>query len=165
MYQDGDYVVYGVQGVCRVLGKEKQLVNRKRTEYLVLEPLARGEAKFYLPSANPTAMAKLRSLHSREEMDAMFDSDEIRKDCWIKEESLRRQCYRDLLAAGDSMALLQMLGALYHHKDEQAAAGKKFHMCDDNFLRDAEKLLCSEICVVMDMDAEQAREFLRTTLR
>ena len=165
MYQVGEYVVYGVQGVCRVMGKEKQLVNRKRTEYLVLEPLARGEAKFYLPSANPTAMAKLRVLHSREEMDTMFDSDEIRKDCWIKEESLRRQCYRDLLAAGDTMALLQMLGALYRHKDEQAAAGKKFHMCDDNFLRDAEKLLCSEICVVMEMNPEQAREFLRTTLR
>ena len=165
MYQAGEYVVYGVQGVCRVLGKEKQLVNRKRTEYLVLEPLTRGEARFYLPSGNPTTMAKLRPLLSRDEMDALLGSDEIRKDCWISEENLRKQHYRDLLASGDRSALLQMLSAVYRHKDGQAAAGKKFHMCDDNFLRDAEKLLCSEICVVMEMSAEQARDFLRNHLR
>ena len=45
MFQSGDYVIYGIHGVCRVIGKEKQLVNRKRTEYLVLEPLGQVESR------------------------------------------------------------------------------------------------------------------------
>ena len=29
MYQIGEFVIYGIHGVCRVMGTEKQLVNRK----------------------------------------------------------------------------------------------------------------------------------------
>ena len=57
MYQAGDWVVYGVHGVCRVIGTEKQLVNRKRMLFLVLEPLSQSESRFYLPADNPTALA------------------------------------------------------------------------------------------------------------
>lgn len=164
MYQVGEYVVYGIQGVCRILGTEKQLVNRKRTEYLVLEPLSRGASKFYLPTQNPSAMGKLQPLLSRQQMEELLASEEIRNDCWIREENLRKQHYRELLADGNRLSLLQMLAAVYRHKEEQAAAGKKFHQCDDNFMRDTEKLLCSEIGLVMELEAAQAREFLRSRL-
>ena len=165
MYQVGEYVVYGVQGVCRILGTEKQLVNRKRTEYLVLEPLDRGASKFYLPTQNPSAMGKLQPILTRRQMDDLLKSEELRKDCWIQEENLRKQRYRDLLSAGDRVSLLQMLAAVYHHKEEQAAAGKKFHQCDDSFMRDTEKLLCSEIGLVMELESVEAREYLRSRLR
>lgn len=165
MYQSGEFVVYGIHGVCRVLGKEKQMVNRKRTEYLVLEPMAQNESKFYLPTQNPTAMGKLKAVLSRDEMDVLMASEEIRQDCWIQEENLRKQHYRDLIGSGDRVALLRMVSSLYRYKDEQAAAGRKFHQCDDNFLRDAEKLLCSEISLVMELEPEKAREYLRNQLR
>lgn len=165
MYQNGEFVVYGIHGVCRVLGKEKQLVNRKRTEYLVLEPFNQNESKFYLPTQNPTAMGKLKAVLSRDELDALMSSEEIRQDCWIQEENLRKQHYRDLIGSGDRVALLRMVSSLYRYKDEQAAAGRKFHQCDDNFLRDAEKLLCSEISLVMELEPDQAREYLRNQLR
>lgn len=165
MYQIGEFVVYGVHGVCRVLGTEKQLVNRKRTEYLVLEPLAQNESKFYLPTLNPTAMGKLKPVLTRNELEELMKSPTIRQDCWIREENLRKQHYRDLIGSGDRIALLQMVSSLYRYKDEQTAAGRKFHQCDDNFLRDAEKLLCSEISLVMELESDQARDYLRNQLR
>jgi CarD family transcriptional regulator len=165
MYHGGEYVVYGVHGVCRVIGTEKQLVNRKRTEYLVLEPLVQQESRFYLPTQNPAAMAKLKTVLSRDELHQLMDSDEIRKDCWIQEENLRKQRYRDLIGSGERTALMRMVSSLYRYKDEQTAAGRKFHQCDDNFLRDAEKLLCSEISLVLELEPEQAREYLRNHLR
>lgn len=165
MYQCGEFVVYGVHGVCRILGTEKQLVNRKRTEYLVLEPIVQNESKFYLPTQNPTAMGKLKAVLCRDELNELMESDIIRKDCWIKEENQRKQYYRDLIGNGDRVALMQMVSSLYRYKDEQAAAGRKFHQCDDNFLRDAEKLLCSEISLVMELPADEARDYLRRQLR
>lgn len=164
MYQAGEYVVYGAHGVCRVLGTEKQLVNRKRTEYLVLEPLTKGESKFYLPTGNPVALGKLHPVLVREALEELLASDVIRQDCWVKEENLRKQRYRDLLSGGDRVNLLQMLSAVYRYREEQIAAGRKFHQCDDNFLRDAEKLLCSEICLVLELELPQAREYLRSRL-
>ena len=157
--------MYGIHGVCRVVGTEKQLVNRKRTEFLVLEPLNQNESRYYLPTANPTAMAKLKEVLPAEELKALLASEEIREDVWIKEENARKQAYRDLVSSGDRTMLLKMVTTLYRYRDAQAAAGKKFHQCDENFLRDAEKLLSSEIALVLEMTQEDARNYLREQLK
>lgn len=165
MYQNGDWVMYGIHGVCRVAGTEKQLVNRKRTEYLVLESLSQTESKFYLPTANPTAMAKIKAVLPAQELRDLLASEEIRENVWIQEENQRKQTYRDLISSGDRTALLKMVNTLYRYKAAQAAAGRKFHQCDDNFLRDAEKLLTSEIALVLEMSQEEARDYLRQQLK
>lgn len=165
MYQNGDWVMYGIHGVCRVAGTEKQLVNRKRTEYLVLESLSQTESKFYLPTANPTAMAKIKAVLPAQELRDLLASEEIRENVWIQEENQRKQTYRDLISSGDRTALLKMVTTLYRYKAAQAAAGRKFHQCDDNFLRDAEKLLTSEIALVLEMSQEEARDYLRQQLK
>ena len=165
MYQAGDWVVYGIHGVCRVIGTEKQLVNRKRTQYLVLEPLNQAESRFYLPTENPTAMAKLKAVLCREELSALIGSEEVRQDAWIQEENQRKQYYRDLIGSGDRTALMKMVSTLYRYKAAQAAAGRKFHQSDENFLRDAEKLLASEISLVMELSLEEAKNYLREQLK
>ena len=165
MEWETEFVVYGVHGVCRILGTEKQLVNRKRTEFLVLEPMSQTGSRFYLPVLNPTAMGKLKPVLSREELTELLDSESVRKDCWIPEESLRRTTYRELLAGADRLGLLQMVASLYRYRSAQETAGKKLHLSDENFLRDAEKFLCSEISHVMELSSDQARTFLREHLR
>ena len=164
MFQSGDWVLYGSHGVCRVIGTEKQLVNRKRTEYLVLEPLAQNESRFYLPMGNSVAMDKLKPVLSESELRDLLTSSQVRQDCWIREENLRKQHYRDLISSGDRISILQMIHSLYRYKEAQFAAGKKFHQCDDNFLRDAEKLIVSEISLVFRISKEEARDYLRSQL-
>ncbi len=165
MYQSGECVIYGIHGVCRVIGREKQMVNRKRTEYLVLEPMGHGESRFYLPAASEIAMAKLRPVLDEQSLMNLLDSDEIRNSEWIANESVRKNYFRELIASGDRTALLKMVCALYQYKESQFAAGKKFHLCDDNFLRDAEKLLSSEISYVLSISPEEAKKLLREKLR
>ena len=165
MFEKGQWVLYGIHGVCRVIGTEKQLVNRKRTEFLVLEPLSRGESRFYLPIGNPTALSKLKTVLSAQELTDLLASPEIREYTWIYDEGQRKQTYKDLINSGDRPMLLRMVSTLYRYRDEQAAAGRKFHLCDENFLRDAEKLLASEIALVLEMTPEDARNHLRTQLQ
>lgn len=165
MFQSGECVIYGVHGVCRVIGREKQLVNRKRTEYLVLEPLGQSESRYYLPTASETAMAKLKTVLSAGELNALLASEEIRQGTWIADENSRKQYYRELVSGGDRESLLKMVSALYRYRDTRFAAGKKFHQCDENFLRDAEKLLSSEICLVLEKTPEEARNYLREQLK
>ena len=159
-----EFVVYGVHGVCRVLGTEKQLVDRKRTEFLVLEPLAQTGSRFYLPVQNPTAMGKLKPVLTREELTQLLQSDSVRDDCWIPEESIRRATYRNLLSGADRLGLLQMVSTVYRYRCSQEMSGRKLYLCDENFLRDAEKYLSSEIALVMDIPVDQAKAFLREQL-
>ena len=63
------------------------------------------------------------------------------------------------------MALMRMITSLYRYKAAQLEMGRKFHQSDDNFLRDAERLLASEISLVMELPPEEARNYLREHLQ
>ena len=164
MYQIGDQVVYGVHGVCRVANTQKQLVGKKLVTYLVLEPSGQEGSRYLVPTSNETVMSKLRPILSPAELEALLRSSEIRNDQWIQEENLRKQTYRELIASGDCFRLMSMVGMLYRHKAAQSAAGRKLHMCDENFLRDAERLLITEISAVLERTPEDVRQTLRQKL-
>lgn len=165
MFQVGDRVVYGMHGVCDVTGREEKVIDRKSVIYLVLEPTGQPGSRYLVPTHNPAAMAKLRKMLSREELTGLLASPSVRQDCWIRDENQRKQTYRELISSGNREKLMAMVHALYLHKKQQAALGRKMHLCDDNFLRDAEKLLAGEVAIVMEMEADQARQYLRAGLQ
>lgn len=160
VYQLGDKVVYGVHGVCNIIALEKQLVNRKRVEYFVLEPTDQPGARFYVPTQNEAALAKLRPLMSKEELSSLLASDTIEQVQWIQDENQRKQYYRELINSTDVAVLIGMVRTLHFHKKEQLSSGKKFHLCDENFLKDAQKLLFSEFSDILGMDREEIIEYI-----
>ncbi len=164
VYRTGDYVVYGIHGVCRVTGTEEQTVDRKRVDYYILEPVDQQGARFFVPKHNQAAVAKLRPILKREELYALLCSDEVRQQTWISDENHRKQLYRELIVSSDRAALIRMVGALHRHKAEQAAAGRKFHLCDENFLRDAEKVLGGEFSIVLGIPPEQVEDYILTIM-
>lgn len=165
MYQIGDRVVYGIHGVCCVVDLEKRVIDKKTVTYLVLEPAGQDGSRYLVPMHNEAAMSKLRPMLNPQEMEALLQSEEVRCDSWIREENLRKNAYRELISSGDRLGLMRMVHTLYNHKKAQLQAGKKVHLADENFLRDAEKLLASEIAVVMDMQPDEARAYLRNQLK
>lgn len=165
MFQIGDKVVYGIHGVCCVVDQEERIIDRKQVTYLALEPVGQSGSRYFVPTQNAAAMAKLRHMLSREDLEKMLSSEEVHSAGWIKDENMRKQTYRELVNSGDCIKLMRMVRSLYQHKAAQAAAGRKCHLCDENFLRDAEKLLCSEISIVLEMDYDQAKQYLRSKLK
>lgn len=164
MYQVGQLVVYGIHGVCRIVDKESRVIDRKKVTYLVLEPLGQSGSRFLVPTHNSLAMGKVKQLLSREELTRLLGSPEIRRDVWLPDEGPRKQRYRELISSGDREQLMEMVHTLYLHRSRQALLGKKCHMCDENFIRDAEKLLVGELVVVLELEPEEAREYLRRAL-
>lgn len=164
MYSLGDYVVYGSHGVCRMLELEERVVDRKKLQYYVLEPVTQIGARYLVPLHNDVAVGKLRPVLSREELDALICSTDVRGDAWIPDENLRKQTYRELMGSGDRAAMIRMIGTLYRHKEAQAAAGRKFHLCDDNFLRDAQKLLSSEFAHVLGIEPDAVGDYVQSLI-
>ena len=60
MYQPQDKVVYGIHGVCVIVGREVRHVDRKDFEYLVLEPIEQPGACYYVPAQ----VRRLPSFHT-----------------------------------------------------------------------------------------------------
>ena len=163
MFVCGQLVMYGSHGVCKIVDIESRIVDRKKAEYLVLEPGDHPGARYLVPMHSPVAMAKLQRLLTKEELLQLLRSNETTANCWINEENQRKHRYRELINSGDRVAIIAMVRTLRKHKVEQIAAGRKFHLCDENFLKDALRLLSSEFTIVLEISASEVESYLDIT--
>ena len=164
MYEAGQQVLYGIHGICTIIGTEQMRFGTSRETYYILEPLQQPGSRFYVPVDNDAAVAKLRPLLCREELLALLRSDQIRNYPWIADESQRKLRFRELINSGDRVQLMGMIGALHRHRQEQLAAGRKFHQSDENFLNDAQKLLNAEFALVFGLEPREVNDFIRREL-
>ena len=164
MLQLGDRIVYGIHGVCCVVDIEQRIIDRKKADYYVLEPVDQPGAKFYVPTHNQIAVSKLRPLLTLQELEDLLQSSETHADIWIADENRRKQRYRELINSGDRASLICMIRSLHKHKEAQLSAGRKFHLCDENFLKDAQKLLTSEFSVVLNIPPSDVRAYIESKL-
>lgn len=160
-FQKDDRVIYGSNGVCRILGIERKKLGPKFADYYVLSPLNDGTARFYVPTQNETAVSKLSPILTKQEIFELLNADPENADVWTDEEMERRQKYKLLLLHNDRKALICMVRCLRSHKQSQETAGKKFHMTDENFLRDAQRLLAAEFAASLCISVREAEELIQ----
>ena len=113
MLEQGTLVVYGIHGLCKIVKRDIMLVDRKYKEFFVLEPVKQPGASYYVPTQNPTAVAKLRPILTKKELDDLLSSQEVVSDSWITDENTRKQYYRDLINSGDRAALISMVKSIH----------------------------------------------------
>ena len=164
MLQIGSQVVYGIHGVCCIVDVEVRRVDRKKVEYFVLEPREQPGTRYYVPTQNQVALSKLRPMLTRDELEALLVSEQTHRESWIADENQRKQHYRELINSGDRAALIGMIRMLHEHKESQLAAGRRFHLCDENFLRDAQKLLTSEFSLVLGIPQKEVADYIEKRL-
>lgn len=165
MYQIDDRVVYSTHGVCRVVAVEQKVVDRKDVTYLALEPLEKSGSRFMVPTHNAAAMAKIRPMLTLAQWQELLQSSHDQNGQWIPTDNRRKLYYRELLGNGDRIQLIEMIRTIYRHKEQQFAAGKKVHLCDDNFLHDAERIIAGELAVVLNVTYPEAVSYLRQQLQ
>jgi CarD family transcriptional regulator len=79
---------------------------------------------------------------------------------WIPDENRRKQQYRAIISSGDACAQLSMYRMLQQYQAQQGKIGKKIHICDDNFMRDVQKIISGEIAAVMQIPIKDATQYL-----
>ncbi len=163
MFEISQLVVYGGHGVCSIIATEERVVDRKFVSYYVLEPLSQPGTRFLIPSHNPTALSKIRYPLEGEALLQILSapSNEV---SWLPDDNRRKQLYRQIIASGDASALVGMLRILEERKRLQMETGRKIHICDENFMRDAYKMLCGEICVVLHIPQSDVMNYLQQFL-
>lgn len=164
MFQRGDQVLYGIHGVCKIVDIESKRLDGKVTEYYVLEPMDQASSKYYIPTQNKAAVAKLRPILMRQELLDLLRSDNVRDNAWTDDENQRKQLYRSLITSGDRAALVRMVHTLHKHKAQQAAMGRRLHLCDENFLRDAQNLLNAEFSLVLNINHDEVGDYVQSIL-
>ena len=160
MYQINDIVMYAAQGVCRITDIQSNDFNGTAARYYVLQPVSSENALLYVPADNPMMTEKMRRLLSKDEIYDMIRSLADAEPLWIENEHARKERYKELLSQGDRKALIQMVKTVYLHRERLAERGRKMHLTDERFFKEAEKLLYDEFALVLNINKEDVVPFI-----
>lgn len=156
--------MYGTHGICKIVAIEAKIVDRKTVDYYALEPVVQPGTRYYIPIHNSVAVSKLRPILTRSELDGILRDPCVKSSAWIEDENSRKQYYKDLLSGGDRLLMIRMINTLVQRRAEHLSNGKKFHQCDDNFLKEAQKLLDIEFSIVLNIPREEVRDYISHVL-
>jgi CarD family transcriptional regulator len=160
MLNINETIVYGMDGVCKVVGKTRKKVKGKASDYYILKPVYSENSTIFIPVNNEKTAAKVHQILSVEEIHALIREMPNEDTLWIQDEAKRKEEYRKILAGSDRMQLARLIRTLYLHERERKSEGKKLHAVDERCMKEAEKMLYEEFAHVLDIDPDQVLPFI-----
>lgn len=160
MYNVNDTVVYGSQGVCKIVSMEKKNLGGEMKEYFVLKPIYDDRNTIFVPVDNAMLYSRLHHLLSSDEINKIIDEIPNEDFIWSDNENERKGLYKRVLSSGNREDVSKIIKTLHHHREEQQKTGKKLHSSDEYFLKEAEKLFYDEIATVLDIQPEEVQPFI-----
>lgn len=158
MFQVGDTITYGTQGVCRIVGTEENDLGGDTVEYYVLKPVFDENATVYVPKNNRILLSKMRPVLSEQEARALLHTVQDIKTVWTDDDAKRRQEFQELLSCGDRTELCALIKTLSAHQKQQKSKGKHLHINDEAVLKQAKTLLFSEIAFALQTTPDQVEK-------
>lgn len=161
MFEIGEYVVYGVKGVCRVEdithidipGADKERL------YYVLSPMGGGSGKIYAPTDNQKII--MRRVISKEEAKELIRDLPNIELLWIPDDKQREAKYKEALKSGDYRAWASIVKTLHERGRERIRQGKKITALDERYMRSAENELYSELSLTLGIPRESMESYIR----
>lgn len=145
MYNIGDVVAYGAQGICRIDGIASRQVGGALMDYYVLKPVYDSRSTISVPVANERLTARMRTpLDASQAKDVIAGIGEARS-LWTDNDNARREMFNDLIINGDPSQVAAIFKTLVLRRKELEGLSRKLRSVDENFLRQCEKLLCCEL--------------------
>ncbi len=160
MYSINDTVLYGANGVCRVSDICQKEFSGTAKDYYILRPISNEALTIFVPVNNKLLTDKIKRILSQKEICELISSLSNEPISWIEDDMERKEHYRLVLLSGNRGETLKMIRELYIHKQEQQSKGKKIHLSDEQFLKEAEKLLYSEFSLVLNIKEDEVPSFI-----
>lgn len=165
MFEVGDYIVYGNNGVCEVIDVGPIQLSERANEkvYYTLEPVYEKGSKVYTPVDNKKVA--MREVVSKEEALELIDNiPEIEFDAELTDKE-RERTIKESLKSIDSVEWIRILKALHFRTQERHADGKKMTSSDEKFMQAAEDNLYGELSISLDLEKDQVEDFIMNRLK
>ena len=165
MFQIGDTVVCGNNGVCRI-EKIGPLANMGKSsakrDYYTLQPYFDNGGKIYLPV--DTDKVVMRYVLSKEEVNALVSDFDNIEQISISDEKLRETEYKNAVNSSDPRKLIRIIKTMYSRKKARIESGKKSTAIDEKYFRIAETRLSEELALSLEINREDVKENIRKHL-
>ena len=164
MFSVGDSFIYKGHGICKLTEIREMNVDNEIRSYYVLKPVFGNSFTLFVPVGDENLEAKMRRLLSADEIHSFIADMPEEDSAWIEDENERREFYKNIISSGDRASLVRMIKALFRRRQELNSAGKKLRISDEQFMKDAEKMLYDEFAYVLGIKREDVLPFIMARL-
>ncbi len=164
MFQIGEYVVYGIKGVClveNITHMDISGVDKERL-YYVLAPVGESTGKIYAPTDHCKVM--MRRIITKEEAKRLMEELPQIELLGVSDEREREAKYKEALNSCDYRRWVSIVKTLYVRGQERVAQGKKITALDERYMRTTENELYSELALTLEVPREKLEHEMRERL-
>lgn len=165
MFQVNDMVLYGTNGVCKVVDIDERECGGRMLEYYILKPIYTSNSTVFVPVNNEKLTSKMRYVLRKEEIDEKIHSVSESHEEWMEDERTRKEHFKDMVSRADTFELIQLIKMLIEHREKVTARGKKLHVADERMLQEAEKMICDEFSYVLGIPKEEVPSYITNSMK
>lgn len=158
MFEKGEYIIYGSNGVCEVQDYMNAAGETDNRTYYVLAPMRSKGSTIFSPVDNQKVL--MRKVMTKEEARELLQGISEYEDMEIRDSRTQEQQYKEILQSCNSTDSLRLLKALYQRKRKREAAGRRITAVDEKYLFLARDCLLNELSIALDMDVDDVEEIL-----
>ena len=165
MFEIGELIIYGGNGVCRVekIGPIDTGMGTKDRMYYTLNPLKNKDSRIFTPVDNEKVI--MRPTMTKEDALALIDQIQDVETLWIGDERRRETEYKEAVRKCDCREYVKIIKTIYLRKKARLADGKKVTAVDERYYAIAEENLYGELAVALGMDRDQAKTFVEQRVK
>lgn len=165
MFQIGEYIIYGANGVCKVkeIGNIKLGNHKSDKIFYTLEPVFCKGSTVYTPVDSDKVI--MRELITNEEAEKLINEIPCIEFIWVADDKQREQIFKEAMRKYDCREWVKVIKTLYLRKQERIAEGKKVTTIDEKYLHAAEESLYSELSLVLEIPKEKVQEYIATRVK
>lgn len=155
MYQIGEMIIYGGEGVCRVeaVGPLAMSGIKGSKHYYTLAPLYR-EGKIYAPVDTNVFMRPILSRAEAEEL-IRHIPDIQAAACTERNPRLLGEYYQEMIRSRSCVSMVRLIKTAYMKRQARQARGSKPGQVDERYMKRAEELLYGELAVALDIPRDE----------
>ena len=160
MFSIGDYMVYGINGVCRVQDICASPFDKKDTRtFYLLKHLGTGEGSvIYTPVDNVQVL--MRPLMTKEQAAALIERMPGLEPLEVPMEKMRRDLYRQAMQSCDPEQYVRLIKTVYRRRMDMMQQHKRLSETDSDFERNAKLSLYHELSVVLEVKFAEVEQYL-----
>lgn len=165
MYQKGEYVVCGNNGICQVDGittLNLEGVDKNR-QYYLMHPVFSSGSTVYRPA--DTDDGSIRPALNREEASALLKEIPSIETIPIADEKTLEKTYRELIHSSDPKALVQLIKTIHLRKEKRLLKGFKVTALDSRYFKQAEDFLYGELSVALDISRAEMKTYMAELIK
>lgn len=164
MFQKGEYVIYGNNGICLI--QDITTLNipgvNKDRQYYLLKPVYASGSTVYTPV--DTAETTLRHALSKDEADSLIRSIPDIPLIPLTDEKTLEKTYKEYMRSNNCKAWVQLIKTIYLRKERRLMKGYKATALDNRYFNLAETSLYGELSIALGKPRDEVKSYISSCI-